>query len=229
MSDLALVSELSRKALIVTSVTGNVDDSLWDCAKRLVLNVQSIANLPEIVEAGFQIDQFCLTTAAYFNYAAEACQLSKSGELKATDVKNTTNLQNSAEIAEKILCGHIDSTKIDKINRILVESFGNFTHMTEDMMLSEARNLAEMGAAGLFCEIKRYGLMGKSVNGAMETWQRKVDYQYWQARLQENFRFKSVRRLAEQRLNITAGFMKQLEIEIKAQDIKEAAATLVAR
>ena len=33
-----------------------------------------------------------------------------------------------------------------------------------------------------------YAFTGKSVSGGLKTWQRKIEYQYWQARLEENFR-----------------------------------------
>jgi len=77
-----------------------------------------------------------------------------------------------------------------------------------------------MGMVGIFNELKSYACNGKSVSDVLKTWQRKMDYRYWQARLKESFRFDSVREIAEERLSVVESFMNQLKIENTAKDLE---------
>ena len=92
------------------------------------------------------------------------------------------------------------------------------------MILSDAQNLDDMGATGIFNEFKRHVAQGKGVTDALQSWKKKIDYRYWQARLKESFRFESVRKLAQQRLSATEYFMNQLKIEHSAKDLEELSA-----
>ena len=89
------------------------------------------------------------------------------------------------------------------------------------MILSDARNLDDTGAVGIFNEFRRFVSRGKSTSDALQGWKRKIDYGYWQARLKEDFRFDAVRKLAERRLAAAEYFMKQLKVENTAKDLEE--------
>ena len=89
------------------------------------------------------------------------------------------------------------------------------------MILSDARNLEDMGAVGLYHEFRKYVIHGKGVAEVLDSWKRKIDYRYWQARLKESFRFESVRRVAQQRHETTEYFMNQLSTENAARDLEE--------
>ena len=88
------------------------------------------------------------------------------------------------------------------------------------MILSDARNLDDMGVVGIFSEFRRNVIEGKGVCDALQIWKRKVDYRYWQARLKESFRFEQVRKVAEQRLSAAECFMNQLKAEAEARDVE---------
>ena len=91
--------------------------------------------------------------------------------------------------------------------------------MPEAMILSDAANLDDMGAVGLFNEFRKYASLGKGVADILKTWKRKLDYQYFQARLKESFRFKSVAKLAQKRHAEVENFMNQLQTENSAADL----------
>ena len=55
----------------------------------------------------------------------------------------------------------------------------------------------------------------------MRSWQSKIDYRYWDARLKKSFRFESVRSLAQQRLLSAESFMEQLKKEAEGVDLVE--------
>jgi hypothetical protein len=106
-----------------------------------------------------------------------------------------------------------------KIRQIIRESGFGRAEMKEAMILSDARNLDDMGATGIFSEFKRYVMGGKGVGEAINLWRVKMDYRYWEARLKDSFHFESVRRLACQRVEAAERFMRQLEEEHTGVDI----------
>ena len=46
-----------------------------------------------------------------------------------------------------------------------------------------------MGAIGIFNESRRYMIHGRGATDAIASWNRKIEYEYWNARLRESFRF----------------------------------------
>jgi len=220
------IKRLAKKALTITTVSNNLDSSLWDRAKRLSCNVGSIIRLPEVSNSGFRIDRFCLTIATYFSDAGLARHLSLGKGMRNSATSNGNSddvLGNCIEVVSEQLSGIITSNKLEKVNGIITEACSNFAKCPEAMILSDARNLDDMGAAGLFHEFRRYMIDGKGVNDALAIWKRKIDYRYWQSRLKESFCFSSVRSLAEQRLSTAEYFMNQLNIETEAHDLGELA------
>jgi len=224
MSELKIVMDIAEQVLVKPAQHGGLDKSIWDRSKRLVRYVDLICQMSELIESAVQIDYFCLRSAGYLSYAG-LVSYSKpgAGEEGRGGCDNSRNnfLGHSAEIAAGWLAGKVDSIKIEKICRIITESADNLSRMTEAMILSDARNLDDMGVTGLFKEIKRYAFDGRGETEAVGSWQKKLDYGYWQARLKEGFRFESVRRVAEQRLVAAERFMDQLKVEIQASDLQE--------
>ena len=228
MSDFDIVKELAKQVLIISTPNGIIDNFLWDRAKRLAHSAELICQLPDIKKAGFQIDSFCLYSAAYFCNAG----LAKYVKEEKTEAKPKPPAVNSngqrlldlcATIVEQTLNPHVDDTRIRTINSIIAESGSHFTRIPEAMVLSDARNLDDIGAIGVFNEFRRLISSGKDVCDAVQIWQRKIDYRYWQARIDEGFRFPSVRKIAEQRLHIAEYFMTKLKAETEAEDLKKPA------
>lgn len=224
MSDFDTIKDLAKQAVTIPTLTGAADNFLWDRAQRLVRNVELICQLPEIAETDLQIDRFALCTATYFSDAGLARHL-EAGKTEAkpafSDAISDELLNFCTEVIKEKLAGAVEKARIEKINRIITESVNRFTRMTEAMVLSDARNLDDMGAVGIFNEFKKYVIGGKGISDVLGVWKRKMDYRYWQARLKKSFRFESVRKLAEQRLAAAEHFMNQLRTETEARDLKE--------
>jgi hypothetical protein len=223
MSELDNVRSIAKQVLTLSTAWGGKDESLWDRAQRLVRNARHISSLPELAKSGRKIDSFCLTVATYFldSGLAMRSREAKDGDFNPLEVDSQEVLHDSTDIVRRQLGGLLGEEKIEKINLIILESSGNFTQMSEAMILSDARNLDDMGAAGLFNEAKRYAMNGKSISDALQIWQRKIDYRYWQARLKDSFRFESVRKIAARRLTAAEYFMSQLNAENGARDLEE--------
>jgi len=224
MAEMDFLRDLAKKTLTVPIPSTKLDHYFWGRAQRLVRNVEYICQLPEIINANLPIDRFCLIAATYFNDAGLADQFKKekNGTKFSVNGGNDDELMDiCAQVVEEKLQPHLDQARIKKIIRIIAESNSHLTRMTEAMILSDARNLDDMGTTGIVNELRRYIIEGKCVSDLLQIWKRKIDYGYWQARLKESFRFQAVRKVAEQRLSTAKYFMNQLEAEIKAEDLEE--------
>ena len=224
MSELDVIRQIAQQVLKVPTLTGIQDHWLWDRTLRILRNVEHICRMPELNEQAAAIDRFCLIAATYFadsGFAHFTDAEDMSARLVLADISQSDLCDFSTQVVSDRLSGALAGPRIDKINKIIVESSNRFTEMTEAMILSDARNLDDMGAVGLFHEFRRYVIHGKGVSDVMENWKRKIDYRYWQARLKESFRFETPRRLAEQRFSAAEYFMNQLSVENAAKDLEE--------
>ncbi len=224
MSSLDTIKDLARQTLTAATLPNSLNNYLWDRAQRLLRNVEHICQLPELTKSGPQIDHLCLAAATYFSDAGLVGYLEKAdspSRLPAVTENADGLLELSAEVAKEKLAGAVEEARTEKISRIITESGSRFTRMVEAMILSDARSLDDMGATGIFNEFRRGAVGGKSVGDAVQSWDRKIDYKYWRARLKEGFRFEAVRKLAERRLQTAEQFMKQLKVESAAEDLEE--------
>ena len=224
MSELDIVRDIAKQALTIPTASGDTDSFFWDRAQRLVHNVRHICFLPDLSSHKANIDRFALYTAAYFCDAGAAHSFNPENtksKLKAISLNTEDLLDICTQIIKKELSKIVEKSKIEKINRIIAESHNNNTSITEAMILSDARSLDDMGAAGILNEFRRFVSVGKGVSSALKTWKSKMDYRYWQARLKKSFRFEQVRKLAEHRLAAAENFMNQLKLETEALDLQK--------
>ncbi|MCK5473706.1 MAG: hypothetical protein KAI59_06700 [Planctomycetes bacterium] len=224
MSELDIVRDLAKQALTISTTSGDTDDFFWDSAQRLVHNVRHICLLPDLSSHKANIDRFALYTAAYFCDAGIARSFNPEN-IKSKSIAASFNTEDlldiCTQIVKKELSKIVEKSKIEKINRIIAESHNNNTSITEAMILSDARSLDDMGAAGILNEFRRFVPVGKGISSALKTWKSKIDYRYWQARLKKSFRFEQVRKLAEHRLAAAENFMNQLKLETEALDLQK--------
>ena len=230
MPELDTIHQVARKTLTVSAPSGGRDDWLWDRTLRTLRNIEHICRLPELAEQAISIDRFCLVTAAYFadsGLVYFAGNQKAAGKCPPADVTNADLCNVSTQTVSGKLADVITDTRIDKINRIITESFDRFTGVTEAMILSDGRGLEDLGVAGLLGEFRRQLIDGKSVSDMLESWKRKIEYGYWQARLKESFRFAAVRAIAKKRFAAAERFMNQLAIENSASDMEERLAKML--
>lgn len=224
MSQLDVIRQIAQQVLTIPTLTGHPDNSLWDRAQRLLRNVEHISRLPELAGENTPIDRFCLNAATYFCEAGFARYIDAQdtgARLVLADIDADELRDFSTQVVTEKLTAALAGPKIDKINRIITESGDRFTSMSEAMILSDARSIDDMGAVGIFNDFRRYVIHGRGVSDALQSWKRKIDYRYWDARLKETFRFESVRKLAARRFSAAEYFMNQLDAENTARDLEE--------
>lgn len=224
MSDIEVIRGIARQVLTFSALADTADNWLWDRTQRILRNVEQIRRLPELTEADVPVDRFCLTVATYFADTGSVhfarTDRNPRGFVLA-DINPVDLREFSTRVVSDKLASLLTPARIDKINKIIVESANRETEMPEARILSDARNLDDMGSVGVFNEFRRCVIQGKGVSGALKSWQRKIDYRYWQARIKDSFCYESVRKLAAQRFAATESFMNRLSIESAAQDIED--------
>lgn len=221
MSDIAKIQQLARQILLAGDES-RCDQWLWDRTKRIVRNCDLICKMPEISDAKLAIDRFCLLAAAWLSESGFSLYdgIDESSWTVVLSEINPADLRKfSLEKVDEVLIGEISDTKVEKISRIITESGTLGTVLTEGRILSDARGLEDMGAIGIFNDFRKYTIHGQSIPDVLAGWTRKLDYRYWESRINESFHFDSVRQVAKRRLNTAESFMKQLSIENLGRDL----------
>ncbi|MCF7955048.1 MAG: hypothetical protein K9M75_04535, partial [Phycisphaerae bacterium] len=93
--------------------------------------------------------------------------------------------------------------------------------LAEARILSDGRGLEDMGAVGIFNEFRKYAFHDNGPTDSLVGWKRRVEYRYWQSRLDESFSFESVKKIAKRRFATAETFMNQLADENSGRDIEE--------
>jgi hypothetical protein len=224
MAEMEMIKKFAEQIMLVPGKMGLVNTWLWDRTQRIVRNIETIYQLPEIAGANIAIDKFCLTASAYFADAGFTNYIgieTVEAGLVLADI-NTRDLREfSTQIVSEHLSEILDQSKISKINKIIIESNNPLAEMHEAVILSDGRNLEDVGVIEIFNEFCACGVHGRGVGEQLESWKKKKDYKYWDARLKESFHFDSIRKVAAQRYNQAERLMTQLAIEDSGKDLKE--------
>lgn len=223
MESIEQIRKIAYGLLIVQSPSGQSERWLWDRTCRVVRHIQAISRMPELQEMQNSIDLPALELAGYLSDSglpiyAQAKELPFPAallELGRPEIRDF-----SIQIIHEKLADLSDSKLTDSACRIIAESDNRFTQMIEARILSDARNLEDMGTIGIIQDIRRCLLQGKGITAILEGWKRKIDYRYWEARLKESFHFESVRRIAQQRFVSAENCMRALETEESGLDFK---------
>lgn len=222
MLDIESITKIASKNLVFSKKCAVLDNYYLDKTQRIIRNIEKICLFPEVAESKVLIDMFCLNTAAWFCDTGYAVLLNAKHTTEEAIEKMTAEEIRDASISLVVetLSGKISDQKVDKINKIISETDNRFTNITEAIILSDARNLDDLGLLGIFNEIKRSTSNGKAVSDILQAWQKKIDYQYWQTRLKEGFRLDPVRNLASKRLQNAMAFMELLGQESVVADLE---------
>jgi HD superfamily phosphodiesterase len=171
-----------------------------------------IADLPEL--AGRRIDRRCLQVAAIFH------EVGAAGAAGAGGGEEAATRARSADLMMTAAADLLPERQLARCARILRESASRVTDLLEAQILADAINLEDLGALGVWAELRRFAAAGRPVGEALISWQRKIEYNYFQARIKDCLRLAAVRRLANKRLEAVTGFMEQLKAEHVSEDIK---------
>jgi hypothetical protein len=95
----------------------------------------------------------------------------------------------------------VDAPLLDRTTRLLFELPQRPPILEEAKLLADAVNLDDFGMHGLLRQTAEFALGGEGIAQLAIGWQKRLDYGYWQARLNDGFHFEPVRDMARRRLD----------------------------
>ena len=187
MADLDNFLDVARE-LLMASPEGAL---LFERTGRILQTCRRIVELPELAHR--RVDRQCLFVAAAF------CQVGGTPGNPLFPV-------NRADLLARHVADMLTGRQIERAAQILRESSSRTTTLTEARILSDAINLDDIGALGIWREMRRHAAAGRGVAEALISWHRKAEYNYWQARIKDG-------------LAAAGRFMDQLKAEHFAEDL----------
>jgi len=226
MADIDPIIDLAREVLVGVSPLGRVDTFLFDHSVRVMHVAERLSRCPEV--RAWRIDRLALSAAALFHQAAtvrldeerRTSTVYAAATMSAQDVK-----EYSAELAGARLHRFLPARQRELVQEVIRRAHDASADIPEARLLSDADSLDDIGALGVWRDLRRYVLEGRAVDDAVRAWERREQYGYWTARVQDVFNLETSRRLAAQRLEAARAFMKALASEREAGDIPVADAS----
>jgi HD superfamily phosphodiesterase len=220
MPDIQAVIDIARDVLVGTSPLGRQDTFLFDHSVRVMRVAERLSRSAEV--RPWRIDRLAMAAAALFHQAAlvrleeerRTSTVYAAATMSAEDVKAY-----SAELAGDRLRSLFPARQLELIQEIIRRAHDSTVRLSEALILSDADSLDDIGALGVWRDLRRYCLEGRAVDDAISAWQKREQYGYWQARVRDVFNLETSRRLAGARLAAARTFMEQLARERDGADI----------
>jgi hypothetical protein len=222
MPELEPIIEVAKSVLIGRSPLGREDTFLFDHSMRVKVVAERLSQCREVRD--WRMDRFALSVAALFHQAAtvrldeerRTSTVYAAATMSAEDVK-----EYSAELVGDRLRGKLPDRQLELIQEIVRRAHDATADLAEAKVLSDADSLDDLGALGVWRDLRRYVLEGRAIEEAIRAWERREQYGYWDTRARDVFNLATARRLAESRLSAARAFMKQLARERDVSDLAE--------
>jgi len=220
MPEIEPIIEIARGVLVGRSPLGRDDTFLFDHSLRVMRVAQRLASCREV--RAWRMDRFALAVAALFHQAAtgrleeerRTSTVYAAATMSAEDVKLY-----SAELAGDRLRGKVPARPLELVQEIIRRAHDATIDLAEAKVLSDADSLDDIGALGVWRDLRRHVLEGRAVADASRAWEQREQYGYWATRVGDVFNLATARRLAESRLGAARAFMQQLASERDAADL----------
>lgn len=208
--------------LVLTGDDGIRDVFLWEHCRRVARNARLIARLPGVPAP--RVDGAALDAAALYHDAGWICQC-REGTVDRFELlsKPTSDLQHSlaASLLTKALRDHLKPRSLSAAALFVRQMGDRHVRAVEAQILADADNLDEIGSLSLWNVVRRHTFQGKSVEAALQTWQRQREFRFWTARINNSLRFEAVKQIAFKRLEELDRFMELLARHHRGDDLLE--------
>jgi len=209
--DLEAVCKRARGDLTLPTSRGEPDLFLWEHSCRVAESARMIAQLPEVAANSPHVDAAVL--AGLYHDAGWAIQC-RHGDVDRLEVHltpiSTSACEAAAALMERSLEGLVPSAILEAAAAAVRERCDRGTALIEAHVLREAESLDEFGLLSLWLVVRRGAVDGRGIQTCLDTWRRKQEYHFWEARLKDSFRFQAVRELAGKRLASLERLMAEL-------------------
>ncbi len=221
MSELDRVWQQARSDLMVATLTGDPDSFLWEHSSRIARASCAIARI-ECVQV-LDPDLSAVAAAALYHDAGWVARF-HGGEVDRCEIlvrpPSETHRDQGALKMETGLANLLPREAIRRASLAIRSMSRRGTDSVEGRIVSDADNLDEFGPLALWPSIRRGLLDGKGIQAVIDTWQRRKEYQFWSARLNDSFHFEPVRKIAQKRLAIYESIMQEVECHLAVSDLQ---------
>lgn len=206
----AKVRQRLMKALAVVDAHGMIGPRLVDDAERLWRRCQVFLAMGLIPEnADLEAIEICCF----------ALQLPmRDSRLLPTGKLGRTNLRERVEQAAELLVSSqgrdADENLLDRATALLLQLPQRSPALAEARLLADALNLDDFGLTGFLVRAIQLGSQGAGMSQIMDSWEKREEYGYWEARLKDGFHFEPVRQIARRRLDRMRQAHKLLKEEL---------------
>lgn len=209
----------ARKGLVISNGRGGEDVFIWEHTVRVTRVARQIAGSPDVPQA--ELDLAALTAAALYHDAGWAMQY-RQGLITRTELlaKPTSDLlrEAGAGLLETELAGVLAPGSLKRAAEAVCSHSQRKCELAEALVLGDAHSLDEIGTLSLWHTFRRHAMEGKGLQAALDTWQRRKEYRFSKARI-DDFRFESVRELARRRVQRFESVMAALASEHNGEDL----------
>lgn len=209
----------AREDLILVDENGRQDVFLWEHTVRVTRSARAIADLPEVPRD--KLDALALTAAALYHDAGWAVQF-RSGQIQRHAIlgKSTNREQRrlAGELLMKQLKGMMETESLRRARDCIEALNQRDPDLYEARVLHDAESFDRIGPLLFWRLMRRLALEGKGVEAAIEDWETRKRYGYWDG-LVEQFHFDAVRAAARRRLDKMDRLMAELSRQHSGQDL----------
>jgi HD superfamily phosphodiesterase len=216
------VLPLAKRLLTIEVDESHHDLWLWEHAERVMHLTDSIARLPEV--GGETADRTALAAAALFHDAGWIVEFEQGRWQRWQLLTRPTN-EIQRELGAAMLQEEVEHLLPGATVRLATDAIRHcndrHTELLEARILAEAEALDEIGVLYVLRQFRLYQGEGHPIEQLLNTWQRQREYQYWDVRLNDGFRYEATRTLARERLESMDAFMGGLRRALRGDDVRQ--------
>jgi hypothetical protein len=221
----AAVRDVARSDLLLRSPRlENGDPILFEHGQRVANNTAQIIRVAQSADAA-AMDMDVLCAASYYYASAWAVQ-HEEGTVQRNEVLtkplSDVQLELSSTRAALALREVLNPKRIELVCQVIRESGKRKTTHFAAHILTEAVNLDQIGPLSIWHTIRKLSDEGRGIEAALTVWERQREYNFWNARINDAFRYDFVKELARQRLNELDSFMQALSQHAISADLADA-------
>lgn len=211
----------ARADLALVTGPGEEDIFLWEHCSRVAKSALDIAELAIVQQQA--PDLAALLAAALYHDAGWAVRHNRGENIRHERLcraLSETYREQGAELMRNNLESLMSADSLERAY-VAVKTYPErgSAITIEAQIVAEADNLDEVGLFGFWLAVRRGFCEGKGIQSVIDQWDRRKEYQFWNARLKNGFRFNAVREVARRRLAHYEALMEEVRLQQHGSDL----------